>query len=329
MKTKLFMLMVGLACSGVAHAAKYSLVLPVEASGLECDARAARVAVLFRSVPGVESVESVDCVNEFSADSFLGEYRVYSMAVDYTARERVQLAAAIYGFDVNGFASAAYFGAFSTLDACLAARASEVAAFESQAGVPGLFVACLPDEGQYSDAFSLVIQGFGTAKKELVAKDFGGYFRKDERLSGTHTEWLGSELAAEGAEVRINDGRKLLYYGEFAIPTYLETLGWFQSSDQCTQQLADVTAIFSRSSIKALIECQHGKGHRMVSLSISSKLERATQLSQKYSTFESCMKFKPAVEVRERRNDPNRFLGLLCGTNTMGDGFVHLKLAKW
>ena len=321
--------MVGLACSGLAHAAKHSLVLPVEAAGLECAARAARVAVLFRSVPGVESVESVDCVNEFSADSSHGEYRVYSMAVDYTAREVVELSTAIYGFDVNGFESAAYYGAFTTLDACLSARASEVSAFEVQGGVPGLFVACLPDEGQYSDAFYLVIQGFGAARKVLASTDLGRYFRKDERLSITQTQWLGAELSAEGADVRINDGRKLFYYAEFAVPTYLETLGWFQSPDQCTQQLAEVTAIYGNASIKGLVECQNEKGARMVSVSLMSRLDGVFQLSQKYSSFESCMKFKPAVEARERRNDPNRFLGLLCGSNKMGEGFVHLRLKKW
>jgi hypothetical protein len=330
MKIRALVMLVGLAVSGWANAAKYSVVLPVEASGLECKARAARVSVLFQSIPGVEKVDAVECVNEFSSDSSLGEYRVYSLAVDYTAKNSVNLASAVYGSDVNGFNSAAYFGAFATLDACLTARPAEVAAFEAQTGVSGLFLACLPDEGLYSDAFYLVIQGFGSAKTELVSTDFGLYFRKDEQLSSSQIQWLGTELAAMKANVRINDGRKLLYYAEYAIPAKLETVAWFQSSDQCTQQLADVSAIYGKASSKALVECQQGEGAtRMLALALESRIGRTLPLSQKYVSFESCMKFKPAVEARELRNDPRRFLGLLCAPGSMGDGFVHWKLADW
>ncbi len=323
-------MLLGLAFSGWANAAKYSVVLPVEASGLECRARAARVSVLFQSAPGVEKVDAVDCVNEFSSDSSRGEYRVYSLAVDYTAREHVQLASAVYGSDVNGFESAAYYGAFATLDACLAARPAEIAAFEAHAGVSGLFVACLPDEGQYSDAFYLVIQGFGSAKKELISTDFGRYFRKGEQLSSGQIQWLAAELASRKADVRLNDGRRLLYYAEYAIPTKLETVAWFQASNQCAEQLVDVSAIYGRASAQALVECQQGEyATRMVALALESRIDGSQLIPQKYSTFDACMKFKPAVEARELRNDPRRFLGLVCARNTTGEGFVHLKLTAW
>jgi hypothetical protein len=330
MKTRLFVLLVGLVFSGWANAAKYSVVLPVEASGLECNARAARVSVLFQSVPGVEKVDAVDCVNEFSADSSRGQYRVFSLAVDYTAKDSIDLASATYGSDIDGFQSAAYYGAFDTLDACLAARPAEVAAFEAQMRTSALFVACLPDEGQISDSFYLVIQGFGAAKKELVATDFTRYMRQGDQLSNTQAQWLGAQLAGRGANVRINDGRKVLYYAEYAIPTSLHTIAWFPSAEQCTQQLAAVSAIYGKASSSSLLECQKGQNStRMISLAIREEMDSLLPLSQKYPNFEACMKFKPAMEGRELRNDPNHFLGLVCAPNMMGDGFVHLKFRKW
>ena len=128
-------MLVGLAVSGLANAATDSAVISVESGGWECEARTARVSVLFQSQPEVTKVISTDCLNAVEMPSARGPYRVFTISIDYEARDCLRMSSALYGVDVMGFQADNYEGAFMELDACLAARARESAFFERQTGL--------------------------------------------------------------------------------------------------------------------------------------------------------------------------------------------------
>jgi hypothetical protein len=332
MGIKLFLVVVGLTFSGLVQAAKYSATIQTESGGVECDARAARVAVIFQSQPNVDRVLAVDCLNEFQAVTTTGLYRVFTIAVDYEAKNPLEHSSAVFGINPMGSQSGTYEGYFKTLNDCIAARAQEVSTFEAQSGVSAPFVACLPDSSYLSEGYFLLIEGLGFAKKHLQAQSF--YARssaRDDRLTPSQSAWLERSLVTLGANLRFNDGQQIFYYSDRAIVLDVSTFAWFKSLAPCKDQLSDVESVFTKASSSVLAECQQdGAVTKLSVLYMGNSFVSTRALSLNYSSYESCMKFKSAVAARESRDDPQHFLGLICvPDHSSASDFVHLKFTAY
>lgn len=331
MKIRLFVMLVGVVVSGAAHAIGYTASIDVESSGLSCEERAAQVALLFEAQPGVEKVATVDCVNEFVATSGQGEYSVYTLAIDYVSRRYLSLSWVRYGYDVNGLNPGNSRGAFRTLDECLAARPAEVAAFELTQSLPASFVSCLPDSSDYSEGYVLSIGSLGDLKRRFLANDFSLQLGKDQFLSPEQIAWTEQTLTAEGALVRINDGHKLFFYTETGLPVRLLRVGSYDLGTQCEGQLQSAREIFGHESTQALVGCQLRRSKTaLYAMYVGTWMTSSFSLARKYSSYDSCMKFKDVVANRERRDDPRRFLGLVCAPDVFSaSGFVHYRFSKF
>ena len=295
--------------------------------GQACEARAANVADAFRAQPAVKSVLAADCLNEFSE----GSYEVHTIGVDYESDRPLAMTSAIYGTDVDGFQSSAYRGAFDDLSSCLSARAAEVVTFEAQTGLSAAFAACVPDQSPLSETYVLSIQAFGRSEISLYGYDFRNHFNSGDRLSDLQVRWLTSELSSRSSSVRLHDHLRFFYYAKSPVSMNLTAPGWFKDPAECTSQMDDAGAIFSHLGSRHLVECQQGAAStRMSVLYLDAMLPMTLPLSQKYSSFEACMKFKPAAAAREQRQDPKGFLGLLCVADSYSEGsFVHHKFLNW
>ncbi|NDD91469.1 hypothetical protein EBZ37_05230 [bacterium] len=330
MQTRFFAMVMGLVLSSLAHAETFSRVIQVEAGGLECAARAARVSALIVSNSFVKRLKTVECVNEFEGVASFGPYRVYSISVELDAEASFSMPTAEYGSDVLASEVGSLNGAFPSLDACLRARPAEMASFEENVGVSALFVSCLPDHSSVQEGYVMSIAGFGQPKKSLQVFQFYGAYHSDGLLSVTQIQWLNHELTSRGAAVRLNDGRRVFYYADDSILQGLSVFGGFIQAQQCQSQLSEVQEMLGKASVQASVECQqHETRMSMEVLTVGQTLWHGEVYGQKYSSYEVCMKYKGVVAARERRNDPNHFLGLICSSDYAGGSFVHTKLMAY
>ncbi|MBU6374576.1 MAG: hypothetical protein KGQ59_01140 [Bdellovibrionales bacterium] len=330
MKTHFFAVLLGVSISTLAHAGAYSQIIQVEAGGLECAARAARVSALFASNASVRKLVNVECVNEFEAVGSFGPYRVYSIHVELDADDSFAVSTAEYGTGGLGSGAGSLVGAFSSLDLCLKSRPAEIAAFEQNSGISALFVSCLPERSQLQAGFVLSIVGFGRAKKQLQAFEYAHAYEAQGALSPNQMSWLNQELLALGASVRMNDGRSVLYYAENPITQALTSGGAFIETQQCTDQISEVQQILGQASVRGLVECrQYETRMRMEILTVGSDFSSSEVFGQKYSSYQVCMKYRSVVAARERQKDPEHFLGLVCSPDYVNSGFVHRKFATY
>jgi len=301
--------------STLSQAQSFTTLIPANSQGASCNQQASEVARKFESLRGVTQVTAVDCVNSHELPLAAGGvYTAHVFAVDYESAEALSLYQAKFGTDVSGYEPGSYYGAFGTIEECVNAQSDELRAFQTATGLAPAFSACVSDDSTYSKKkFVLWITGFGEPKAALRLIDFSRGFVRGDQLAASEVNWLAESLGSQGASVRQNNGLQTLYYSADMLVVNRTVPGIWVEPTQCAEQLSEAQAIFGADSSAVHLECQATTvGVRMSVLRFGSDWMMNSRRDQKYSNFESCMKFKESVSGRERRKDPKGFLGLMC-----------------
>jgi hypothetical protein len=225
-----------------------------------------------------------------------------------------------WGFDSSSSVGSTSRGLFATIEQCLAARSSEIEAFEKNTALKAVFSACTP--GDHGGQFVLSIMGFGKPKASLQVVILDpNYWSHDSNAPGLDPEearWVRGYLYSKGAQVRAIFGSQIVYYAAARIPLSQRNLGHWYTEEQCRVQLSDAAMMLA--GIPFYFGCKttvFDTGTSWVQLQAIMATDRLFSsdfghMSPKYESFASCREFLPEVVAEEKATNPSYFLGALC-----------------
>ncbi len=218
-----------------------------------CAEEAAALGARFAKTTGLKVMAS-KCAGVSSVQVDQLNYTLYSLNVDYMAESPIQTYIANLGLAdvIAGNLPTDHQGIFATLSDCQSATSAQVAIFEKQTGTPLLSARCELGTWGMSQAFVLVLEGFGSPDKTLQVADFG-----TEGGSGLALQSGVNDLItrADGV-VAGNWSHFVFYYARRQLPMKFLRLGDLTDTE-CHSQLGAAQEIFKsmETPADAVVQC--------------------------------------------------------------------------
>ena len=232
---------------GMAHASaeptfSYRVVVPADAP---CAAEAASMAKTFAAAASVAGASGT-CEGEQSLANNGYTYKQNIIVVSYLAESPVVPVRAIFGGVDDFLGTTISGGLFPSYRACLDARASQLKLFTKYTGLAVVDSRCETGNDLTNAAWSLVIEGFGSAQSMLYGLSPLQFYDQGTDTAGNEVLQLASQMIQkyDGHVVYVGD-RKIFYYSSVGEQVTVAAGPLFEKLAQCQSQLSEAQKIFN------------------------------------------------------------------------------------
>jgi hypothetical protein len=289
-----------------------------------CAEEAAALGTRFAKATGLK-VTASNCAGVSSVQVDQLNYTLYSLNVDYLAESSIQTYIANFGLadENDGTLPTDHQGVFATLSDCQSAMSAQIAIFEKQTGTSLLSARCELGTWGLSQAFVLVLEGFGSPDRTLQVADFG-----TEGGAGLALQAGVNDLITRAhGVVAGNWSHFVFYYANHQLPVRYLWLGYFTDTE-CHSQLKAAQEIFKNmeTPADAVVQCissgQDGATTSLDAMYVSRTLVLGDfgARSQPYYSFTECMSnLERTLEEVNSQGGPDP-LGAICTEDVLNKG---------
>jgi hypothetical protein len=286
-----------------AHAAtpsQFTYRVQVPASSIDCTQQAKEVGSAFGNVTRLSGVQAT-CQGVRSFREGDDSFGIATIVVTYQAQTELQPTRSVFGgAEFLGEASA-QFPLFDTYKNCLAQLKTQEVFFETEAQTEAVAAHCDAANDGIQSGYSLTIETFGAAKRRLYA--FMPALGVNGPQPGSQVLAAAKKaLKAVGADLAYSDDRRVFFYSQYDQPILVTDFGTFSDASECSDQLAEASAVFSHEGIDASSAfCEPEAGGSVTLTAVGAGLDVGLPVteSDRYSSYAECKADRARVVANE------------------------------
>lgn len=293
----------------------FSYRVKIPATHLSCEQEAARLEQNFRESTKIDNAKG-RCLAVLPISEAGRGYQLYSLIIDYSARELQRVYVADFLVDTLDRESMAPLTGYTSYEACLNDIEVQRREFERSTLLQPAAASC-QDQSIFGQAlFTLRIEAFGVPANKLYYASLGVDPTENRALA----EQIQSLLTDQNVRIIKSFERMVFFYAPKRIYVRHLNIGYFKDQKECEIQLAEGKAILTRSgSPKALALCQKNYGSfKIEAFGLGDRfiLSDYGGGAPKYDTFSECLGDRDRIISQFA---PGTVFGAICAPDSYND----------